>query len=90
MDQKSIMLYLSLKEMTAVEIHAGLVATLKTEAACDASATRYLRSRSFTASIDPGKANHQIRSSLNWIRQFWLPWKSSLSPRFASSHKQPI
>jgi hypothetical protein len=39
--------------MTAIEIHADLLATLKTEAVCDGSVTRYLRSRSFTASIDP-------------------------------------
>jgi hypothetical protein len=55
MDQKSIVLYLGLKGMTAVEIHADLIAMRKTEAVCYGSVGRYLRSRSFTASIDPGQ-----------------------------------
>jgi hypothetical protein len=42
--------------MTAVEIHVDLIATLKAETVCDRSATRYLGSRSFTASIDPGQS----------------------------------
>jgi hypothetical protein len=56
MDQKSIVLYLSLKAMTAVEIHADLIVTLKTEAVCYGSFTHYLCSRSFTISIDPGQS----------------------------------
>lgn len=47
MDQKSIVSYLSLKGMTAVQIHADLVATLKGEAVSYGSVTRYLRSKSF-------------------------------------------
>jgi hypothetical protein len=59
MDQKSIVLYLSLKKMRAVEIHADLVATLKIEAVWHGSITRHLRSRSFTASIDPGQSEQR-------------------------------
>jgi hypothetical protein len=55
MGQKSVMLYLSFERMTAVEIHADLVVTLETEAVCYGSVTHELRSRNFTASIDPGR-----------------------------------
>jgi hypothetical protein len=51
--RKSIVLYFSLKGTIAVEIHADLVATLKADAGCSGLVTSYLRSRSFTASIDP-------------------------------------
>jgi hypothetical protein len=54
-DQKSIVLYLSLKGMSAVELHADLVATLKTEGVCHGSVARYPRGRSFMTSIDPGQ-----------------------------------
>jgi hypothetical protein len=56
MDQKYIALYLSLKGMSTVEIHADLVAMLKTEAVCSGSVTSYLRCGSFKASIDPGQS----------------------------------
>jgi hypothetical protein len=56
MDQKAIVLDLTLKRMTAVEIHADLVTALETEAMCSGSVTHYLRSRRFTASIDPGQS----------------------------------
>jgi hypothetical protein len=53
MDQKNIVLYLSLKGMNAVEIRKDLKATLKDEAVCYGTVTRYLRSRSFTVSAKP-------------------------------------
>jgi hypothetical protein len=56
MGQKSIVLYLSLKGMTSVEMYANLVAVLKTEAACYGSVTHYLCSPCFTASIDTGQS----------------------------------
>jgi hypothetical protein len=53
MDHKSIVLYLSLKGMTAIEIHADLVVTLKIEVVCYGLVTCYLHSRNFTTFIDP-------------------------------------
>jgi hypothetical protein len=49
-------LYLILQGIAVVEIHADLGVTLKTEAVCYGSVTRYLRSRSFATSIDPGQS----------------------------------
>jgi transposase len=53
MDQKSIVLYLAKKGMTATEIHTDLMHTLKEEAVHYSSVTRYLRSTSFTSSTSP-------------------------------------
>jgi hypothetical protein len=52
MDQESIVQYLALKGMSAVEIHKDLVATLKDEAVAYSTVTRYLRSTSFSAPAD--------------------------------------
>jgi hypothetical protein len=53
MDQKSIVLYLGLKQMNATEIHNDLVATLKDKAMPYSTVTYHLRSTSFTPSELP-------------------------------------
>jgi hypothetical protein len=49
MDQQSIVMYLGLKGLNAVEIHNGLVATLKGEAKSDSTVTDYLRKPSISS-----------------------------------------
>jgi hypothetical protein len=50
-DQRSIVLYLSLKRMAAQTIHNYLIATLGNETVADITVTKYLR----TAQFDPTK-----------------------------------
>jgi hypothetical protein len=47
MDQQSIVMYLSLKDLNAVEIHNDLIATPKGEAKSDSTVTYYFRKPSF-------------------------------------------
>jgi hypothetical protein len=49
MDQRSIMMYLGLKGLNAIEIHNDLVATLKGEAKSYSTTTYYLREPSFSS-----------------------------------------
>jgi hypothetical protein len=53
MDQQSIMMYLSLKDLNAVEIHNDLVATLKSKAKLYSTITYYLRKPSFSSPKTP-------------------------------------
>jgi hypothetical protein len=53
MDQRSIVLYLSRKRLSAVAIHDDLVATLGAEAVGYPSVTRYLREAIFASSNPP-------------------------------------
>jgi hypothetical protein len=53
MNPKSVMLDVGLKEMSGVEIHEDLGATVKSEAMCSGLVTRYLRGKNFTAVRDP-------------------------------------
>jgi hypothetical protein len=53
MDQQSIVMYLSLKDLTAVEIHDDLVATLKGEAKSCSIITYYFRKPSFSSLKTP-------------------------------------
>jgi hypothetical protein len=53
MDQQSIVMYLSLKDLNAIEIHNDLVATLKGEARFYGTVTYYLRKPSFSSPKTP-------------------------------------
>jgi hypothetical protein len=50
MDQRSTVLYLAGKEVSAIVIHRDLVATLRSEAINHSSMTRYLREGLFVSS----------------------------------------
>jgi hypothetical protein len=52
-DQQSIVMYLSLKDLNAVEIHKDLAATLMGEAKFDSIVTYYLRKPSFSSPKTP-------------------------------------
>jgi hypothetical protein len=53
MDQQSIVMYLSLKGLNAVEIHNNLIAILKGEAKSYRTVTYYLRKPSFSSPKTP-------------------------------------
>jgi hypothetical protein len=82
MDQKSIVVYLSLNGMTAAEIHADLVATHQTGVVYYGSVTCYLRRRNFMASIDPrqNKLPDPILSELD--KTILIALEKQPSPRF--------
>jgi hypothetical protein len=53
MDQRSIVLYLTRKELSAITIHHNFVATLGSEAVSYSSVTRCLREAIFVSSNSP-------------------------------------
>jgi hypothetical protein len=53
MDQQSVVMYLSLKDLNAVEIHNDLVATLKGEEKSHSTVTYYLRKPGFSSPTIP-------------------------------------
>jgi hypothetical protein len=67
MDQQSIVMYLSLKGLNAVEIHNDLVATLKGEAKSHSIVTYYLRklSSSSPKTLQPSESPAPIHNELN-------------------------
>jgi hypothetical protein len=70
MDWQSLVMYLSLKGLNAVEIHNDLVAALKGEAKSCGTVTDYLRKPSFSTQRHPSLLRGQLQFSMNRTKKF--------------------
>jgi hypothetical protein len=77
MDQRSIVLYLHLKELSARAIHDDTVATLDPKAVASSTVIPYLREAklgTIDLTLDPEPSSHHLTSTIP-TGLSWRPWK---------------
>jgi hypothetical protein len=89
MDRQSIVIYLSLKDLNAVEVHNDLVTTLKGEARSSGIVTYHSASRVSRAQRHPRVLRVQLQSSTNRMKQSCWLYLKSLSRRCGSLCPEP-